>query len=317
MSGILTQPKVKKKLKIITKGKSYDIADSPLFRLRSKRKLAALLGGTTSSVCSTASKPQYSVFDIKKGQKTREIQAPVLQLNKLHTRIASLLARIKTPDFVHSGVKGRSNVTNALSHSGDVPLLTMDIESFYPSVSQKSVYHLFRDTFEMSADAAGLLANLCTYDGHVPTGSRLSMLLAYWCNHKLFSKLNKLSKDRSITMTLFVDDLTFSGSRVNREFKNAVSTEIARARLTVNNKKTKLYDAARPKLVTGAVLTREKAVVRNKHRKAIHADIVSIRSSADEKEKEKLLNKVRGRLVAASQIEASYKDYARNLKHSL
>lgn len=44
LSGRIRKMKRRIKLKISTKNKSYDIIDSPFYKMRSKRKLASLLG---------------------------------------------------------------------------------------------------------------------------------------------------------------------------------------------------------------------------------------------------------------------------------
>ena len=176
-----TKNKLKHKFKprIKYKNKSYSLKDSALYKITTKKKLEIILKKPTSELKSLASNSNYTIFFIEKsGKKKREIQSPTLELDEVQTRIASLLARIATPDYLHSGVKGRSYITNAQVHVGNYPVLVMDIRDFYPSISKKSIYHFFYNTMSSAPDVAGILAELCSFQGHIPTGSRLSMPLS-------------------------------------------------------------------------------------------------------------------------------------------
>ncbi len=129
--------KRRRKPRIKSKNKSYSLKDSPFYNLTTKKRLEKLLGKSVNELNDLLSENNYRVFFIKKNSKQREIQAPTYELDVVHTRIASLLVRLATPDYLHSGVKGRSNITNAMVHIGDHPILTMDIKKFYPSVTKK------------------------------------------------------------------------------------------------------------------------------------------------------------------------------------
>jgi hypothetical protein len=69
-----------------------------------------------------------------------------------------------------------------------------------------------------SPDVAEILAQICTCNGHIPTGSRISMPLAFWANHKMFDELKNIADTFEVTMTVYVDDITFTGSSVNKFF---------------------------------------------------------------------------------------------------
>lgn len=99
--------KSKPKLKISTRDKSYNLIDSPLYKLKNKKRLAQLLN---INLCDfrtlTSDDENYSVFEqLSKKGKVRKIQKPVHKLDVVHTRIASLICRIQTPLYLHSGKK--------------------------------------------------------------------------------------------------------------------------------------------------------------------------------------------------------------------
>lgn len=307
--------KNERKLKIQSKKKSYTLQDSSLYQLSSKVKLCDQMFSTLEMLKLLVSDSNYKVFPIKKPNgESRWIETPNDSLNLIHTRIASLLVRIKQPDYVHSGVKGRSNITNAKSHVGNHPVLTMDLKSFYPSVTKKSIYNFFKCTLKAAPDVAGMLAELCTYKDHIPTGSRISMPLAYWANHKMYSDINDLCESRGINMTIYVDDFTFSGAAVNNGFKKTVERIIKNAGMTVHPDKTKLYKADKAKLITGVVVEGMKMKVRNKHHKAIH-NLFSEKHLAEQDDIKRSIDKrLIGHLTAAGQVDSKFKQKAANFR---
>ena len=305
-----TRSKLSKKPKphIIHKNKSYSLKESVLYKITSIKRLERILQRTAHQLEQFSTDANYNVFNLKKKDGSlREIQAPKLELDIIQTRIASLLMHVAVPDYLHSGIKKRSNITNARVHIGDHPVLTLDIHHFYPSITQKSIHHFFHDTMKASSDIAGILAKLCTYQSHLPTGSRISMPLAFWANYQMFNQLYMLCKENNITMSVYVDDLTFSGQSVNKTFKRQVKTIIESARLVVHPEKTRLYLSSKPKQITGVIVTATGIRVMNRHHKAINSLINEM--------KPEQLNEVIGRLNAAGQIEPKYKIYAQTLRN--
>lgn len=328
MQGTEVPPKRRYKPRLKSKKKSYALTDSGLYNITTKKRLEERLQKSVSKLKDLSDDSNYRVFPIGKPDgSSRWVEAPKLELDIVQTRIASLLVRVAMPDYVHSGVKGRSNITNANPHIGDHPILTMDIRRFYPSISRKSIYHFFHTMLRASPDVAGILADLCSYQGsdeqpHIPTGSRLSMPLAFWANFAMYDNLHKLCQSKGITMTVYVDDLTFSGDAVNRLLSGKVERIVGDAGLTIHPEKTRLYRRNEPKLVTGVVIEGNDLKVRNKHHKLIYRlfneleaatsdeALESLQKVATDKIKEQLL----GRLSAAGQIDPKFKQRAAGLR---
>jgi signal recognition particle subunit SEC65 len=300
---------------IKAKKKSHSLQDSVLHNLTTKKKLEKALHMTWRRLEKLANDENYRVFDLEKDDAPiREIQAPKIGLDILQTRIANLLMGIAIPVYIHSGVKGKSYITNARMHIGDHPVLTMDIRRFYSSVSQKSIYHFFHQTMKMSPDVAGLVAKLCVYQKHLPTGSRISMPLSFWANHQMFNQLHLLCEHKNITMSVYVDDLTFSGQAVNRSFEYQVKKIIKNAGLTVHLKKTHFYPHHKPKTITGVIV--DANGIMNKHHKAIYNLINELKPQQLPQQLRKKLELI-GRLNAASQIEPKFKRYKTHIRESL
>lgn len=310
MNEKIFQGAKKKKLKIETNNKSYSIKDSSLYNL-TKNSLEKQLGCSLLSLDTLRSDDNYRVFMVD----GREIQCPKFKLNKIHTRIASLLCRIEMPDFLHSGVKKKSYVTNANAHLGDHPVLTMDISSFFKSISKTSIYNSFLQYFNISPDIAGLLAELCSYNGHLPTGSRISLPLSFWCSKKMYDKLSSYCFNKDIKMTVYVDDITFSGERVSLLVQKHLSRIIHDSGYQVNQKKTRLYTKYKPKQITGVIVNGNVTKVRNAHQRKIHELLEEMPYPRDEEHLDKLQVELLGRLNAAGQVEKRFSGIARSIRN--
>ncbi len=309
--------KPKKKLRIKSNNKYYTLKDSPFFKLTTKKRLVDILGKPIGDLEALSSSSNYRVFLLENERKKREIQAPTLNLDIIQTRIASLLVRIQTPAYLHSGIKGRSNISNAKIHVGNHPVLTMDIQKFYPSVTKKSIFNFFYSTMSTSSDVAGILAELCTYNNHIPTGSRLSMPLSFWSNLSMYSRINSYCQNKDVNFTLFVDDLTFSGNNINKLFLRHIERIISDAGLIVHPKKTKLYTRSQPKLITGVVLQGGTIRLRNKHHKSIYTLFSDMPRCEDDEQLETIQKELIGRLSAAGQIEKEFKIKASQIRKQI
>ncbi|EML0364094.1 RNA-directed DNA polymerase [Providencia rettgeri] len=308
------------KLTLNNKNKAYQLTDSPFHKLSSKKKLAILLRTPLSQIRSLrVDSGNYSEFEsIGKSGKIRKIQKPSRNLDVVHTRIASLLIRIITPEYLHSGKKGYSNVTNANIHLNTNALMTSDIKSFYPSTSWNMIFSFFYSVMSCSADIAEILADLCTCHKHLPTGSRISMPLAYWANVRMFNELENICQKHDVIMTVYVDDLTFSGKNVNRLFKSTVKKIISRYGHEMHPTKTKLYPPNGTKLVTGVVIDRNNLLVRNEQHFKLFEELSMWNAIKNNQYaiSMSITSKLIGRLHSMGTIEPKYKTKAKSVRKS-
>lgn len=307
------------KLKIQTKGKSYCIIDSSFYKLKNKKRLSKLLNcDLTKLKLLSLDSGNYSEFDDVTAGKVRKIQCPTKDLDLVHTRIASLLSRIEAPAYLHSGKKGFSNVTNASAHVHSTSLMATDVKSFFPSTTRSMVFSFFLTVMKCSADIADLLADLCTVHNHVPTGSRISMPLAFWANCRMFQELERISLEHDVTMTVYVDDLTFSGDKVNRRFKSLVKKVISKHGHTMHPTKTMLYQKEQPKLVTGVIVHNSKLKVRNEQHQLLSSELAQwlVIKDFEFASEANVTSKLIGRLHSMGVIESRFKSKARTLRQS-
>lgn len=311
---------INSKPKLITKNKSYSIQDSALYMIKTKNHLARVLLidveklKSIELICT-----QYNVFSTDgKSSKAREIQNPINFLEIIHNRIASLLCRIKTPDFLHSGKKNHSNISNAKVHLGNsLQVLTVDLEKFFPSTSSVKIYEFFLYGMKCSRNVSKILTQLCTYNDCLPTGSRISMPLAYFSNMLMFQEMELLAKKHQINMTVYVDDITFSGSKVSHFFYKLIKKITLRHKHFINDTKTRFYNQHQSKLITGVILKENSLLIRNKHHKELFEikELYSLTKINNPAQLSEIRNKLIGKLYSCGVINSKYKSEAKIYQH--
>jgi RNA-directed DNA polymerase len=261
------------------KQNSLPINQSALFKITTRAKLAEILFLSPRQLKFLARGKKYDLVEIlDKNGKPRTLQVPWGHLRDAHDRVQYLLSQLKTPDYLHSGTKGRSAITNAKSHPLGAHGLRVDIQKFFPNCSRLMVAHFFRFEMKMNGDVAFLLSKLCTCNGFLPTGSPLSMSVAYWMHFRMFDRLKDLADARGYVFTLYVDDMNFSSATpIPHEFENLVRIELERMGLRESPKKTSRVSPKVARQITGVILPPSGAIrVRNKHRKAFVQGIAEV-----------------------------------------
>lgn len=157
----------------------------------------------------------YTDFEIpKKSGGYRNISAPKLQLRNIQQKLKNEIEKYYFPPTQAQGfLKKRSIVSNAKQHLKKNWNVNIDIKDFFPSVTSKRVYGLFKSKpFMFNSTVASLIANLLTYDGILPQGSVTSPLITNMICLSLDRSLAKYCLRNEITYTRYADDITFSSS---------------------------------------------------------------------------------------------------------
>lgn len=229
-----------------------------LHKLGNHRRLAAILRVDAKTLRRLAriGRAGYSEWDeVNEAGKIRHIENPKPGLKRAQARLATLLGMIEAPDFLTCPVKGRSYVTNARHHVGSAEVVTLDVSKYFPSTSWKRVYWFFNKRMGMPADTAWTLASLATLDGHLPTGSPLSPIMAYLAHEDMWLAVAKLAAGAGCRLTVYMDDLTISGDQVSESLIWAIKQEIHKTGLRLNNRKERRF-ADGEAVVTGLIVTR-------------------------------------------------------------
>ena len=245
--------------------KRVPLKGSALFRLTSPRRLAEMLlvPRATLERLVEAGDDNYLVRPDRKSG--RIIEEPKPQLKLIHQRFARLLAQIETPDYLHSGVKGRSYITNANAHGADDACVKL--KKFFPSSSSHHVQRFFEDVLEYPPDVASRAKQLLTHDGHLPTGGNASPILSFWAYKPMFDEIDTLARENDCEFTLYVDDMSITGVFANRKFQQAARKIIARYGLRAHKAKT--FSPNQPRVLTGIAKTRRGREVPHRRAKGI------------------------------------------------
>lgn len=246
--------------------RGYEIDQSPLYKLCSKRKLATILQMEYSTLLHAKDMINYTVSEIEKGSGGfRTIYNPCRELKQVQRRIKNLLSRISIPSWVFSGRKSVCHVDNGKYHEHSIYFIQSDLHAFYDSCSRESVYRLFKDRFKCSSDVSALLSDLTTLtleDGStvIPTGSPCAQLVAFLAYQDMFNELHNLARNHGCKFSLYVDDLTFSSKTPFSNpavFKKSLLQIVKRYGHSLSLSKTAYRGADEAKIVTGVTITKE------------------------------------------------------------
>jgi hypothetical protein len=266
---------------------------SPLYQLRSRSKLARLLGVSLGELRALAAGDSlYTEFDIpKKNSGSRHVENPRRPLKLAQAKIARLLARITPPDFLFCPVKRRCYVTNAAAHRGNRVVQCLDIQKFFPSTPRRRVFWFFHKILKCERDIAGLLATLACYQGHLPTGSPLSPIVAYFAFYDLWQHIDAFCRDRGYVFTVYIDDVTISGPRVPQSDIWVVKRMIFGVGLRYHKQKT-FVD--RPAEVTGVIIRGAELVAPFRQHKKLHEARALLARAPPDADREALVGRVAG-----------------------
>ena len=284
--------------------KHYPLHQSPFFKLRSKARLARLLRVPTRELKQlTAGPANYQEWDVvtPKG-KVRHIENPNPRLKAVHRRLAKLLSDIAAPEYVQCPVKGRSYISNAKMHAGSSEVRTLDIAEFFRSTTRERVCRFFRTRLQCSPDVAYVLSALTTLSGHLPTGSPVSPILAFFVHAELWESIHALASSIRCAMSIYIDDLTVSGPRVSGDIWWAVKKAIHTSGHRYHKEKRFTGGVA---CVTGVIVKNGKLFVPNRSHLKRRELREKLAQTIDHESKQQFEQVMRGLQAQARQIESA------------
>jgi hypothetical protein len=301
--------------------------DCPLYGLKSKKLLKRLLHINNKQMMKQPHIASLVSPYIDKSGKPRLIEPPHDELKIIQKQIKNCLGRIAVPDNVFSGIKGRSYADNARLHVGNNRrnLYKIDLTAFFPSITRDTVYRFFTKDLLCSPDVAQLLTDLTTIDlekssaknideiyeflkgknvssyNHLISGAPTSQILSYLVNHRMFDEMQKFADDNGITMTVYVDDVTFSSeNRISKDFRDKIVAIIRKYNYQISRNKVKRYTKLYPKLITGVIIDATgKTVLKNSMRQKV---IVTYNELKNDPENTDIRMRLKGLLIAARQV---------------
>lgn len=192
----------------------------------------------------------YEHFPIVVNGKTRPIDHPIGNLLAVQKRLKKVLDRIKLPDYLHGGIKGKNPSTNASCHTKKKIVLNFDLESFFPSVRPWQVYKAFL-SIGCSPDVSHYLTQLVIYNGCLPQGAPTSTAIANLVIQPLAYRINTLALNHKSNYSQFVDDGTISGPIYLEKLKPLIEKIIQQESFRSKPGKFKIQHHSKEQTVTG------------------------------------------------------------------
>lgn len=247
----------------------------------------------------------YKIYTIpKKSGKARVICQPSKKLKGLQSWVlVNILERLQVSSSCKGFEKGSSTYHNAQPHKSANALLTVDLSNFFPTVSQKRVFNIFK-AIGYNNLISVMFSNICTYKESLPQGSPCSPKLANLSAWRLDVRIQGYVGKKGINYTRYADDLSFSSLnplkvvQVIPMIKKIISDEGFR----INPTKTRIAGLARAKIVTGLVLTNDSVGIGRNRFKDIRSKIHHL-TLPSEQSNNKLLIEVRGWLAYLKSVD--------------
>lgn len=212
----------------------------------------------------------------RQGAGFRTINIPTSGLKGIQRQIGRVyLAREKVSDSAFAYVKRRGVVQAARRLCGGKALLKIDLENFFPSISEGRVFGMFRG-LGLDTAAANVLTELCTLGGHLPQGAPTSPSISNIVLRSLDEMLIKEAGKWELQYTRYCDDIFFSHDRNfnHPAFLAHCRDIIEDAGFAVNDVKTRYHPRGIPRKTLGLLTHGEQPAlpgpVRRQMRVAFH-----------------------------------------------
>lgn len=226
-------------------------------RIRDVRHLCFLLGTNEKelkSICSSLNRCPNRLYKrgiiVKKG-KERPTSTPLGRFRTIIDRLNRLLQRLRYPDNMHGGLKGRTTRTYARPHVSKRAILKSDLENCFPNIRPGMVYDAFVGGLSCSPDVARYLTRLVTLEGQLPQGSPTSTVVANIVSEPLARRLEGLAFSFRGESGTFVDDIVISGPAYVGKLERIVKKIICQEGFRPNEKKTKIVYRYQEQVLAG------------------------------------------------------------------
>lgn len=184
----------------------------------------------------------------------RNIDNPQDDTRWLQNRIYHrLLKPICFPPHIMGAVPKRSVYDNAHLHLGAILLVTIDIKSCFPSLTNKKIFRVWRDLLGCSPPVAQLLTRLTTYKRYLPQGAPTSPSLANLFIWLIDEPIRLACAEGGVTYSTWIDDLAFSGDKA-RDLIPVAAAALRSEGLRISRKKVRIMGPRAVKVLAGTRL---------------------------------------------------------------
>lgn len=282
----------------------YPLNQCALFRVRSRKRLFKLLQTSEDGLERLLVAPdRYRSFNVPKADGThRTITAPSHGLKRVQRRVAELLARVETPDYLFAPARGRSYIENAAKHRHAQAFRLLDVEDYFPSCTGNKVAELFSRTFQCAPDVVALLVRVTTHNGVLPQGSPASSFLAFMAYRTMWDEIEGHARALGVTLTVYADDITLSGRAVPRALVHSVKQSLKHHGHRYSETK-ELSATNAPILITGVIVRGGSLLIPNVQHHRLHEIRKALVRAETPKERLKLERSAKGRETQMQQID--------------
>ena len=312
-----------------------DYKNCELYKVKRKRDLFVLLHIDENKLNEELYKYKVCIKD-----KKRLLEKPSEELKKIQRNILYKLYQLDFPQYVFSGIKGRSAFGNAIYHINCKYMLKLDMSKFFPNTHRNNIYEFFKDKLKMSSDVSSICTDIVTvnyekedveidyevYDflkrkkikntNHLPSGTPTSQILSYLANIDMFDKIIEYTKKHKLQCSIYVDDITISSSNryITKKEESEIKRIIKKHKHNLSKEKTIRYSVNEFKKVTGFVIDpNNRLVIPNKIKSKIKNQTKFIRKKElDEQRKNSIIGLTN---FANISVEGSYKGLRATLKN--
>ncbi len=206
--------------------------------------------------------PHYHSWEGTKNGKTRKFYRAEHDLEAIHEKLnTEIFDRFDFPTEFQGAIQGRSLRSNALLHTGKKNVARFDIKQFFPSVHPRRVYNTLK-RLGCQPDVARLITRLVTADGHIPQGFKTSPKVAALVLLPVNKRVIRLTEPFGVTPSLWVDDLSLSGSYPLRKLKPSIRKIFRQSGFTVHKDEDSPTYSNNRQIVTGVVVNTKPSVRR-------------------------------------------------------
>lgn len=211
----------------------------------------------------------YIAFGIpKRREGFRMICAPHPLLKQVQRRmIVAFLKAVPLHGACHGFRCQHSIGTNAQQHIAKEVVLNLDLRDFFPSLSAKRVYGMWKELLDLSPLELRFLTRLTTLNDCLPQGAPTSPYIANIVCRHLDQRLAGLARSLGGDYTRYADDLTLSGDQRILQALPLIKAIIKEEGFAVAEEKSRIYRPWQRQAVNGLTVNRKVAVARTVRRR--------------------------------------------------
>jgi RNA-directed DNA polymerase len=249
----------------------------------------------------------YNTYFISKKdrKKHRRIDSPSYELKSIQRWILhNLFYDIEVSSRANGFIKERGIKRNAQFHLQKRFLLTIDVQNFFPSISQQMVFNALNKYFT-DKEFALKLAKLCTYERRLPQGAPTSPVLSNIIFKEIDEEIKNYCNTKLIVYSRYADDLVFSCDTKNSliEVYSFTNRILSSNSFSINKSKTRYMSGKGRMVITGVNINDGRPTVSKKIKRKLRSKIYNF---LIKKDKSIDINQILGYLSFIKDIEPDY-----------